>query len=301
VLEANNDAAARISLGQVVVNTEGGAPGADRVARFPDTDPAVMLRLREQLGEAHAGVGAPRVFYGYRPVHLAEALPGERQPGRALLGREVSLQLHAAGVDLDQRPGRHVALLGSDPVGGEALEAAVASLAGTGSQIWAVDFTGGAMPSGVANSIAPEAFTATLDEIPDGTVLAAWGLDAAALDMKAQQALRAFLRTGPSRGVHLLGWWRNFRRFTDDIGGSAGREDVACALVLNLPGTEIMSHFGQQFQHWSPRAGRALLIDRHADTGGGRLIVPFSRDDEREAAPGPQRSGGSTPMERTRQ
>ncbi len=125
VLEPNNDAASRISLGQVVVNTEGGTAGADRVARFPDTDAGVMLRLREQLGEAHAGVGAPRVFYGYRPVHLTDTLAGERRPGRALLGREVSLRLDAAGVDLDHRPGRNLAVLGSDPVGGEALEAAV--------------------------------------------------------------------------------------------------------------------------------------------------------------------------------
>ncbi|MFG3342572.1 FtsK/SpoIIIE domain-containing protein [Glycomyces sp. NPDC048151] len=297
VLEPNNDAASRISLGQVVVNTEGGTAGADRVARFPDTDAHVMHRLREQLGEAHASVGAPRVFYGYRPVHLAETLPGERKPGRALLGREVSMRLDAAGVDLDRRPGRHLAVLGSDPVGGEALEAAAESLAGNGSQVWGVDFTGAAALDRVSSRISPEAFVASLAEIPDGTVVAAWGLDAAALDMKAQQALRALLRTGPARGVHLLGWWRNFRRFTDDIGGSAGREDVACALVLNLPGGEIMGHFGQQFQHWSPRAGRALLIDRHADASAGRLLVPFSRNEEH--GPGQQRSA---PMEeRTRQ
>jgi hypothetical protein len=297
VLEPNNDASSRISLGQVVVNTEGGTAGADRVARFPNTDPDVMHRLREQLGTVHSGVGAPRVFYGYRPVHLTETLPGERQPGRALLGREVSLRLDAAGVDLDRRPGRHLAVLGSDPVGGEALEAAVASLTGNGASVWAADFTGNAHLRDTAARIAPEAFAAQLAEIPDGTVVAAWGLDAAALDMKAQKALRDLLRTGPARGVHLLGWWRNFRRFTDDIGGSAGREDVACALVLNLPGGEIMGHFGQQFQHWNPRPGRALLIDRHADTGGGRLIVPFSRPEEH--GPGPQRSGDSA-IERTR-
>ncbi|THV30079.1 FtsK/SpoIIIE domain-containing protein [Glycomyces paridis] len=290
VLEPNNDAAGRITLGQVVVNTEGGTAGADRVARFPDTDTEVMRRLREQLGAAHAGVGAPRVFYGYRPVHLADTLPGERRPGRALLGREVSLRLDAAGVDLDRRPGRHLAILGSDPVGGEALEAAVEGLAGNGAQVWAADLTGNARPRGAARTIAPEAFAATLAELPDDTVLAVWGLDAAALDAKGQKALRDLLRTGPARGAHLLGWWRGFRRFTDDIGGSAGREDVACALVLNLPGGEIMAHFGQQFQHWNPRQGRALLIDRHADTSGGRLLVPFSRPDD-HAAPGAQRTG----------
>ncbi|GAA2269310.1 FtsK/SpoIIIE domain-containing protein [Glycomyces scopariae] len=302
VLEPNNDSAARISLGQVVVNPEGGTAGADRIARFPDTDAEVMLRLREQLGHAHAGVGAPRVFYGYRPVHLADTLPGERRPGRALLGREVSLHLAAAGADLDRRPGRNLAVLGSDPVGGEALEAAVEALAGNGAQVWGADFTGHADLRRTSAQVAPDAFAAQLAAVPDGTVLAAWGLDAAALDTKGQKALRDLLRTGPARGVHLLGWWRNLRRFTDDIGGSAGREDVACALVLNLPGSEIMGHFGPQFQHWSPRPGRALLVDRHADTAGGRLIVPFSRPEGH--GPGPQRSGGTpneaTAIERTR-
>ncbi|MEU6857698.1 FtsK/SpoIIIE domain-containing protein [Glycomyces sp. NPDC046736] len=296
VLEPTNDAASRISLGQVVINTEGGVAGADRIARFPDTDTEVMQRLRDQLGAAHAGVGAPRVFYGYRPVHLRDALPGERPPRRALLGRDVSLRLDVAGVDLDRRPGRNLAILGSDPVGGEALEAAVEALAAGGSQIRAVDFTGAAIVHDISYRIPPESFAAELAEVPDDTVIAAWGLDAAALDAKGQKALRDLLRTGPARGVHVLGWWRGFRRFTDDIGGSAGREDVACALVLNLPGGEIMSHFGTQFQHWNPRAGRALLIDRHTDANG-RLVVPFSRPEPQ--GPGPQRSGESTSMERT--
>ena len=281
VLDVNNDAAARISLGQVVVNTEGGARGADRVARFPDTDAEVMLRLREQLRNAHSEFSAPRVFYGYRPVHFSQTLPGERRPGRALLGREVSLRLEAAGIDLDRRPGRHLAVLGSDTAGGEALEAAAESLAHSappGQRMWTVDFTGSAKPADASERIPPEEFAARLKEVPDDTLVLAWGLEAAGLDRAAQSALRDLLRTGPARGVHLLAWWRIYRRFLDDIGGSAGREDVACSLVLNLPGSELLGHFGQQFQHWSPRPGRALLIDRHADTGSGRLIVPFTRE-----------------------
>src|SRR5690606_16735323 len=277
ILEPNNDAAARISLGQVVVNTEGGAAGADRVARFPDTDPEVMLRLREQLRAAHTDVGAPRVFYGYRPVHFADTLPGEREPGKVLLGREVSLRLEAAGVALDTRPGRHLAVLGSDPVGGEILEAAAEQLALQGRRVWSVDFTGAHGTAAADHRLPAAEFASSLPEIPDHTVVLAWGLEAAALDLKGQQALRSLLRAGTARGVHLLAWWRTYRRFVEDIGGSAGREDVAASLVLNLPGSDLLGHFGQQFQHWNPRPGRALLIDRHADTGSGRLIVPFSR------------------------
>ncbi|WP_100448877.1 FtsK/SpoIIIE domain-containing protein [Glycomyces xiaoerkulensis] len=283
ILEVGNDAAARISLGQVVLNPEGGAKGADRTARFPDADSEVMGRLREQLRGAHADFGPPRVFYGYRPVHLAETLPGERRPGRALLGREVSLHLEAAGVDLDRRPGRHLAVLGSDAAGGEALEAAAASLShhsAPGRRLWAVDFTGHAKVQDISYRIAPEEFTAKLAEVPDDTVVLAWGLDAAGLDRAGQHALRELLRNGPARGVHLLAWWRIYRRFLDDIGGTAGREDVACSLILDLPGSELVAHFGQQFQHWNPRPGRALLVDRHSDPGSGRLIVPFTREEQ---------------------
>jgi DNA segregation ATPase FtsK/SpoIIIE, S-DNA-T family len=281
VLDPRNEAATRISLGQVVVNTEGGARGADRVVRFPNSDAEVMIRLREQLRAAHAGFGPPRVFFGYRPVHVADTLPGERTPGSALLGREVSLRLDVVGVGLDDRPGRHLAVLGSDAVGGEALEAAAESLVATDHRtMWTVDFTGQARVPISAVPLPPAEFGARLKEVPDGTTIVGWGLDAAVLDMNGQKALRELLRNGPARGVHVLGWWRVYRRFLDDIGGTAGREDVSCALVLNLPGAEIMGHFGQQFQHWSPRAGRALLIDRHTDTGAGRLMVPFSRKEE---------------------
>ncbi|GAB3994358.1 FtsK/SpoIIIE domain-containing protein [Glycomyces albus] len=178
ILDVNNDAAARISLGQVVVNTEGGAKGADRVARFPDTDAEVMLRLREQLRHAHSEFGAPRVFYGYRPVHFTDTLPGERAPGRALLGREVSLRLEAAGVDLHRQPGRHLAILGSDPAGGETLEAAAESLAYAarpGPSLWTADFTGAARLQNATHRIPPEEFAAHLGEIPDDTVVLAWG------------------------------------------------------------------------------------------------------------------------------
>src|SRR5690606_36044015 len=141
---------------------------------------------------------APRVFYGYRPVHFAETLPGERRPGRVLLGREVSLRLEAVGVDLDARPGRHLAVLGSDPAGGEVLEAAAQSLAhhaAPGREIWAVDFTEGHDLSNIGYSLPPGDFAAKLPEVPDDTVVLVWGLEAAALDLKGQQALRTLLRT----------------------------------------------------------------------------------------------------------
>src|SRR5439155_23957828 len=75
----------------------------------------------------------------------------------------------------------------------------------------------------------PQSLPGALAELAGGagppTYLGRLGADAAQLK---PDALRRVLREGPARGVHVLGWWRGLRRFTEDIGGSSGREDVAC-------------------------------------------------------------------------
>lgn len=88
--------------------------------------------------------------------------------------------------------------------------------------------------------------------------------------------LRTLLRQGPGQGVHLLGWWRGLRRLADDLGGTQNRDDVACLVALNVPGAELALHLGTHDLTYTPRADRALLIDRHDQRT--RLIVPFVGD-----------------------
>jgi hypothetical protein len=97
-----------------------------------------------------------------------------------------------------------------------------------------------------------------------------FGMDAVAPG--ALPGLRALLREGPGRGVHLLSWWRGLRRFTEETGGSAGREDVAGLLFLNVPQQDVAMLLGRSLD-WQPRANRALLYDRHADRSVS--LVPF--------------------------
>jgi DNA segregation ATPase FtsK/SpoIIIE, S-DNA-T family len=78
--------------------------------------------------------------------------------------------------------------------------------------------------------------------------------------------------------VHLLSWWRGLRRFTEEIGGSAAREDVAGLVFLNVPGSDVSLLLGRQVD-WQPRPNRALLHDRHTDRTS--VFVPFARP-ERE-------------------
>ncbi|MFB9851487.1 FtsK/SpoIIIE domain-containing protein [Micromonospora andamanensis] len=88
--------------------------------------------------------------------------------------------------------------------------------------------------------------------------------------------LRVLLRQGPGHGVHLLGWWRGLRRLADDLGGTQNRDDVACLVALNVPGADLGLHLGVHDLAYTPRADRALLVDRHDQRV--RLIVPFARD-----------------------
>ncbi|PZG02574.1 cell division protein FtsK, partial [Micromonospora craterilacus] len=120
---------------------------------------------------------------------------------------------------------------------------------------------------------------------PGRNYLVVFGMDAAAgllaetdpaTFRSGHDDLRALLRQGPGHGVHLLGWWRGLRRLADDLGGTQNRDDVACLVALNVPGTELGLHLGVHDLAYTPRADRALLVDRHDQRV--RLIVPFARD-----------------------
>jgi hypothetical protein len=97
-----------------------------------------------------------------------------------------------------------------------------------------------------------------------------FGMDAASPG--SLPGLRQLLREGPGRGVHLLSWWRGLRRFGEETGGSAAREDVAGLLFLNVPQPDVCLMLGRSVD-WHPRPNRALLHDRHADRTV--TVVPF--------------------------
>ena len=51
---------------------------------------------------------------------------------------------------------------------------------------------------------------------------------------------------------------------------------MACLVVLNVPGADLGLHLGVHDLSYTPRDGRALLVDRHDHRI--RLIVPFVDD-----------------------
>ncbi|WP_422736009.1 FtsK/SpoIIIE domain-containing protein [Micromonospora sp. WMMD729] len=313
VLDQLNDAAGALPIGTAVVNTAAGAVGADTVVRFPDAHAAAadLAALRHELWQARPpGSRAPAVFKGYEAARVeddptfAGLRPGGRRP-MALVGRTVDVHGTTALFLMDATPGRHLAVVGTAPAGADVLRAATLSLArqhtpgdvrfqvaalvtaaepvaaeteaalrAAGHQVHRLD------AAGLRDRIAALAAEATGREY-----LVVFGMDAAAPVLGAADPvtfrsglddLRAVLRQGPAQGVHLLGWWRGLRRLADDLGGTQNRDDVACLVALNVPGAELALHLGVHDLAYTPRADRALLVDRHDQRT--RLIVPFARD-----------------------
>jgi hypothetical protein len=311
VLDPLNPTADGLGVGTAVVNPAGGIKGADIVVRVPFAEPDAVTALRRRLWDRRpAGSRPPAVFAGFETRHLdddpafARLSPDAARP-TLLLGRRIDVDASTATVPLDATPGRHLAVLGPSAVGADVLHAALAALgrqhlpgrarfvvaplvpagdraaeqaraalAGAGHEVETV-----ALPA-LGRLIASLAgFEGCTPERP--TYLALFGADAAspalgALDpdtfRPGTDDLRAVVQQGPLHGVHVLGWWRGLARFAADLGPDA-REDVACLVVLNVPGAELQSFLGRFDLHWDPRPNRALLLDRHE--GSARVIVPF--------------------------
>ncbi|MCW3816978.1 FtsK/SpoIIIE domain-containing protein [Micromonospora sp. DR5-3] len=338
VLDPLNDAARALRVGTAVVNTAGGAPGANTEVRFPDahTAGADLATLRHELFQARpADARPPTVFRGYETPRLADdptwaGLRPGTEPPLALVGRTVDVAGSTAAFRLDATPGRHVAVVGTAAAGMDVLRAATLGLArqhaaGTarfllaplapGTTDAADDLAMTLAAAGhpvrridapelraqLAEMAAPPAGTRPGDQPGGGsgpggvsaapapvggrTYLVVFGMDAAAGVLAATEPatfrsgyddLRAVLRQGPAHGVHLLGWWRGLRRLGEDLGGTQNRDDLACLVALNVPGADLGLHLGAHDLGYAPRAGRALLVDRHDQRTA--LIVPFVGD-----------------------
>ncbi|MEU7574833.1 FtsK/SpoIIIE domain-containing protein [Micromonospora sp. NPDC049240] len=317
VLDPRNDAARGLTVGAAVVNTAAGAPGADTEVDFPDAHAAAadLAALRHELHAARPeGAPPPAVFRGHETPRLTDdpawaALTPGADPPYALLGRVVDVAGSPAGFALDASPGRHLAVVGTAATGAEVLRSAVLALArqhapGTARFLFAPLAPGTTdLADDLAMTLAAaghpvrrldaDALRALLAELagdasgPARTYLTVFGMDAAAGTLAATDPgtfrsghddLRAVLRHGPARGVHVLGWWRGLRRLADDLGGSGHRDDVTGLVALNVPAADLGLHLGVHDLAYQPRDGRALLVDRHEHRTA--LIVPFAPESD---------------------
>jgi hypothetical protein len=320
ILDTRNTAADNLPIGTAIINTAGGHPDANHTVRFPDATASLVTKQRHRLWNARPpGDQPPAVFAGYAEYHLdtdptyARLSPTVRRR-QALVGRAVDIGLPTVGFALDATPGRHLAILGPSAVGADILHAAALSLAqqhkpGTATFIVAgFAATADDTVDDLAATLTAAGHPCTeadaghlrylLTELADPdtppatphTYLVVFAADVVASALVGRtdnrtglDDLRDVLRSGPAHGIHLLGWWRTTKRFADTIGGSAGREDVACLVALNVPTNELATVLGDHRMTWQPRHNRALLIDRHDQRS--TLIVPYvrpGRHDHRE-------------------
>ncbi len=310
ILDSANTAADALPVGTAVVNSAAGVTEANRIVRFPHADSPSVTAQRHLLWQAREPDSTPpAVFAGYAEYHVDDdpafaALNPQQRRRQALVGRAVEVGLPTVGFALDAVPGRHLAALGTSTVGADILHAAALGLArqhDPGSAHFLIACFAAAADPVVDDLVARltaaghdciEAdagqFRDRLADLADATggkptYLVAFAADVI-VPMLAERGenrrtglddLRAVLRQGPARGLHMLSWWRIARRFSDAIGGSAGREDVACLVALNIAGNELAALTGDHTLTWQARPNRALLLDRHDQRH--RLIVPFVR------------------------
>jgi hypothetical protein len=324
ILDSANTAAEALPVGTAVVNSAGGVAEANRVVRFPHADPASVAAQRQKLWQARPVTNdPPAVFAGYAEHHVEDdplfaALSPQVRRRQALVGRAVDIGLPTVGFGMDAVPGRHVAVLGTSVVGADILHAATVGLAhqhdpGSARFVLAsfaaaadpvVDELGATLAAAGHDCIEADAgaLRALLADLsseapasaakPIYLVVFAADVIVPMLSERGENRrtglddLRTVLRAGPGRMVHVLSWWRAARRFADAVGGSAGREDVACLVALNVPGNELSALLGDHTLTWQPRANRALLLDRHDQRR--QLIVPFVRPGRHEDGDGAQ-------------
>ncbi len=294
VLEPANDSAAGLPLGTAVVNTAGGLGGPrgatrghERIIRFPDphADNDLLSDLRHRLwGARDPESQPPRVFAGYAHQHLADdptyraALAGRKAQPAALVGRLLDVNLTTASFPLDNAPGRHLAIFGSQASASEVLDAAARSIAAFHQPRTARFVIASLVAEGdrLAETLAAEISHRQEVSLVDAAGLAdelnpdrpgyrvVFGMDAIAPG--SLTGLPALLRDGPARGAHLLSWWRDPHLFTD------GRDEVAGLLFLNVPPAEVAATIGRPVT-WQPRPNRALLHDRRDDRTV--TVLPF--------------------------
>jgi len=311
ILDPGNTAADGLPVGSAIVNTAGGVVEANRVVRFPHADPRSLAGQRHLLWQARSPINdPPAVFAGYAEHHvgddpLYQAFTPQVRRRQALVGKAVDVGLPTVGFALDAVPGRHIAVLGTSVVGADILHAATASLARQhrpGSARFVIgSFAAAADPvvddlvglltgaghdceevdAGRLRGVLGELAASEGVGKPTYMVMFAADVIVPLLSERGPNRqtglddLRTVLRQGPGHGIHVLSWWRIARRFSDAVGGAAGRDDVACLVALNVPGTDLSSLVGDHTLSWQTRPNRALLLDRHDQRQ--RLIVPFVR------------------------
>jgi DNA segregation ATPase FtsK/SpoIIIE, S-DNA-T family len=297
ILSDINIAAEDIPRFHAIVNAEAGAVDANRTVRLCDAgDREGWDVLQQQMWQMRSPMAQPpRLFDGDAAPRLDLAacmdLATSADPV-AIVGSAIDVTPRAATVGFGRTPGRNLAVLGSrrDDACAVLASAAIALSRGLGRRTTGPWADGGASLHVVcfdddARAHAIAAGGRFYDDCSE--LLAAMGSDDAAprfilgyaLDAAPatfRSAMRELLHSGPSRGVHVLGWWRSVSRLRDDLGGVAARTDpIGAWVALDVHGPELAAFCPiPGGPTWYPRAHRALFFDR-AVHRVPEIVIPY--------------------------
>ncbi|HEY1488576.1 MAG TPA: type IV secretory system conjugative DNA transfer family protein, partial [Micromonosporaceae bacterium] len=285
ILSDINIAAEDLPRHHAIVNAEAGAPDANRTVRLPDAGDRIRWGvLQRQMFDMRApDAPPPRLFDGDAVPALLLTAPLSSTGPVAIVGARIDVREQPATLAFDRTPGRNLAVLGSRRDDACAVLASAAyglsrhAPAGPWSaarlRVVCFDPDARAAALAVGGDFYDDSDEALRCEGPG--FLLAYAVDAAPVAIRT--GLREILHHGPSRGVHVLGWWRSVSRLRDDLGGAGARTDpIGAWVALDVHGAELAPFCPiPGGPAWFPRHHRALFFDR-AVHRAPEIVIPYS-------------------------
>lgn len=296
-LGMNNPAAAFLRPREAVVNLDYGEINQNRKTVVAFADERILTPLRHEWWEKMRDkYSAPYVFISDRRVTVSGAaaeisqLRAKGSRITAVLGNCISIAGERVMIPMTAEMGRNIAVIGTpdsecDNAMGM-LESAAISIAAQYEQAKAkflfCDF---ADPQHVKDhgyrefinimeglghavtEVAPADFentVRTLTEQPESDVyVIGAGMDRWEYEKDpygAGSPLKDFVESGPSKGMHFIGWWVKASGFTSQVSGYGSSDAFNTKIFLRIDERAVQS-LCSPFVRWAPQENRALISD----------------------------------------
>ena len=303
-LGPKNDAAAHLRAREAVVNLDYGAVSSNRKTSIAYADEALLAPLRRRLWEQYRNdFDPPYVFAGDQARSFADdqSMVEKSQHPSAVLGYRIEVDAKPLQVELPRDAGRNVAVLGTG-AGVAEMQSVAISLAAQASTKpmrfvvldlldsdaqWAATKHGFiqhlAAHEGVsADLVGKESVVGTLQQLADEVLAGRTSSSSIFVMGMGMQRLRSLpaefedlVRSGPTEGVHIIGWWTKLDSFKNQVGyGGEAYFDVR--VVLQMEPHAVKQVMNDPLLDWKSASNRALAWDV-AEMPTPVPIIPYSQ------------------------
>ncbi|MDR0847590.1 MAG: hypothetical protein LBN10_00870 [Propionibacteriaceae bacterium] len=297
-----NDAAAHLRAREAIVNLDYGDVSANRKTSVAFADEAVLAPLRSSWwSNSHSVARPPYVFVGERRRSLADDLDRlaklkQREVPGLLLGSRIEVDAQPLELPFGRDIGRNVAILGSGDAVAEIVNACLSLavqqpsttliildfLENSGSwqesrstfihALQAVGVTAEIVDKAAASERTTDLALGLQDRSdPGDVVVVGLGLDRwRDIPMEFQD----LVKTGPSVGVHVIGWWLKMDSFREHI-GYGGESFFDIRLALHLDSQSAKQLMADPLLEWHPIDNRMLVWDS-SELAEAIRVIPYS-------------------------